>query len=71
MTPTTTTVLEIRLAVLSVLSAELVEHRWHLFFTEVLKTYWKVQDDWFRLKWQKRGSGHVRGFLWLAGQPDG
>jgi hypothetical protein len=41
-----------------------------LFFSTVVKPYFRVTDHWVRWEWQKRGSGHVHLFIWVKDQPD-
>src|SRR5262249_41423735 len=35
--------------------------RFELFFDEVLKIRWDLEDWWYRYEWQHRGSVHVHG----------
>lgn len=44
--------------------------RFKVFFEEVIKKKFSVQDHWFRYEWQQRGSGHIHGFLWLDNAPE-
>src|SRR3954454_6306303 len=35
--------------------------RFEIFFHDVLKKYWELEDWWYRYEWQHRGSVHVHG----------
>jgi hypothetical protein len=35
--------------------------RFEIFFNDVLKPQWDLEDWWFRYEWQHRGSAHVHG----------
>ena len=35
--------------------------RFEIFFNDVLKKHWNLEDWWYRYEWQHRGSVHVHG----------
>lgn len=52
------------------IAAEYLDIRVQLFMKHVVQKIFDVDDFWYRYEWQKRGSGHVHGFLWIKNAPD-
>ena len=44
--------------------------RFQIFFDEFLKPYLSINDYWYRVEWQHRGSLHIHGLAWMENVPD-
>ena len=44
--------------------------RFQIFFDHFLSPYLQVEDYWYRIEWQHRGSLHIHGLAWLENVPD-
>ena len=44
--------------------------RFQTFFDHFLSPYLHIEDYWYRIEWQHRGSLHIHGLAWLENVPD-